>query len=69
VKLLDLDEFKVDDDGDVDPRAVKKAIDDLVKQYPDLATKKVQGGGDGGPRGGASSGSDMNQTIRERMRR
>jgi len=58
--LLDLDSV---DDAD-DPRALKRALRELVKEKPYLAP---QGGNgfDGGPgRGGAARATDMNQLIR-----
>lgn len=41
VRLLDLDEFEVDGDGDVDESAIAEAIDELLKKKPYLA---AQGG-------------------------
>jgi biotin carboxyl carrier protein len=66
VRLLDLSEFEVDANGDVDGKAIGKAIDALVKQYPALATTNGHGSGDGGARQGAPT--DMNALIRSRMR-
>lgn len=37
VALLDLDEFTVDDDGEVDAKAIGKALDDLLAERPYLA--------------------------------
>jgi len=45
VRLLDLSEFTVNDDGDVDGKAIKAAIDKLVESKPYLATST--GNGDG----------------------
>lgn len=53
VRLLDIDEFEVDDDGEVDTDAISKAIADLVKDKPYLAagaTRPPQGSADGGAR-------------------
>ncbi|MFM9643566.1 hypothetical protein [Streptomyces turgidiscabies] len=50
-KFLDLDQFEVDDDGNVDSDEVADAIDELVKSKPYLAAataKRFQGTGDGG---------------------
>lgn len=50
-KFLDLDQFEVDDDGNVDSDEVADAIDDLIKSKPYLAAataKRFQGTGDGG---------------------
>lgn len=55
VRLLDLAEFDIDDDGEVDTDAIAAAIDDLVKKKPYLAAqggRRFQGSGDGGHRGG-----------------
>lgn len=41
VKLIDLDELEVDEDGNVDEETIADAIDDLLKENPYLA---VQGG-------------------------
>jgi hypothetical protein len=51
LKFLDLDQFEVDEDGQVDEDEVADAIDDLVKNKPYLAAataKRFQGTGDGG---------------------
>lgn len=73
VKLLDLDDFEVDDKGDVDAKAITKAIDQLVKDNPGLATngdgKRTTGSADGGARGGGGTGASMNDLIRQRMGR
>lgn len=42
VRLLDLDDFEVDDDGNVDEDEIAEAIEDLLKENPYLA---AQGGG------------------------
>ncbi|MFD4527847.1 hypothetical protein ACFWP7_28735 [Streptomyces sp. NPDC058470] len=50
-KFLDLDQFEVDDDGNVDTEEVAEAIEDLIKNKPYLAAataKRFQGTGDGG---------------------
>jgi hypothetical protein len=50
-KFLDLDQFEVDDDGNVDPEEIAEAIDGLVKSKPYLAAataKRFQGTADGG---------------------
>lgn len=54
--FLNLDEFEVDEDGEVDGDAIKAALDDLLKKKPHLAAqggRRFQGGGDGGHRGGS----------------
>ncbi|MGW3936449.1 hypothetical protein [Streptomyces phaeochromogenes] len=50
-KFLDLDQFEVDDDGNVDSEEVAEAIEELIKTKPYLAAataKRFQGTGDGG---------------------
>lgn len=56
-KLLDMSQFTVSDDGDVDLAAVRSAIDELVKKEPYLAAKPAgfQGSDSDGP-GGKPSG-------------
>lgn len=68
LKLLDRDDF-VDDDGEIDERALKRAIDDLIKENPGLALRRGGGGFDGGARRTGDDDSDMNALIRDRMRR
>lgn len=52
LRFLDLSEFEVDSDGDVDSAAVASAIDDLISSKPYLAAqgKRFQGDADGGAR-------------------
>ncbi|ELP61765.1 hypothetical protein STRTUCAR8_06447 [Streptomyces turgidiscabies Car8] len=50
-KFLDLEQFEVDEDGNVDSDEVADAIEELVKSKPYLAAataKRFQGTGDGG---------------------
>lgn len=61
VRLLDLDEFTVDDDGDIDEKAISKAIDDLLKSKPYLAAngrKAPVPSADGGARTTAAPKTD-----------
>jgi hypothetical protein len=54
--FLDLTEFEVNEDGDVDQDAIAAALDDLLKKKPHLAAqggRRFAGGGDGGHRGEA----------------
>lgn len=52
-KVLDLDEFEVDDDGEVDAKSIEAAIDAFLKDNPELAGKgRPAGDAGGGPRGG-----------------
>ena len=56
LRFLDLDQFEVDEDGEVDEDEIADAIEDLVKRKPYLAAaqggngKRFQGRGDGGTR-------------------
>lgn len=64
VKLLDPAEFDVDDDGEVDRKAISRAIKGLIETHPNLASARTPGSADGGARGTAPSGADMNQMLR-----
>ncbi len=68
VRFLDLSEFEVTDDGDVDSAVISKAIDKLLKDKPYLArgeARRTTGSADGGARGGAGkTGPDMNAWLR-----
>lgn len=71
VKLLDLDQFEVDENGDVDEAEIAAAIDDLLKNEPYLAAQggkpKFQGTGDGGSRKGNGRPSQLNREDLKRM--
>lgn len=57
LRFLDLDQFEVGEDGDVDADEIADAIDDLLKNKPYLAAqggRRFQGSGDGGTRNGAN---------------
>lgn len=63
--LGDVEQF-LDSDGDVDRKALAKAIDDLVKEKPYLAgTPQAGGSFDGGARTSPPAGQDMNQLLRQ----
>jgi hypothetical protein len=50
VRMLDLADFTVDEDGDVDPKAIAAALDKLLKEKPYLAasnTRRAPGVGQG----------------------
>lgn len=53
LKLIDISEIEVDDDGEVDADAVNQAIADLIEQYPELTAdgSKFSGSADQGARG------------------
>lgn len=55
-RFLDLANFEVDDDGNVDESDITEAIEDLIKSKPYLAAqggRRFTGDGDNGPRNGA----------------
>lgn len=53
LKLVDLDGIEVDDDGEVDSKAVSKAVAAALKDVPEFK-------GDAGQGNGGASGGDMN---------
>ncbi|WP_435107346.1 hypothetical protein [Nocardiopsis synnemataformans] len=56
LRFLDLDQFEVDENGDVDNDEIADAITDLINRKPYLAAapaKRFQGTGDGGARTGS----------------
>lgn len=64
---IDLTQFEVDDKGDVDRKAIKVAVDELVKAKPYLAGTRDPDFGSRTPAtGGAKS---MNELIKQRMKR
>lgn len=67
LRFLDLTEFEVGENGDVDSAAVTAAIDDLIKNKPYLAAQggqRFQGSADGGARNGPP-GKSMKDQIAE----
>jgi hypothetical protein len=67
VKLLDLDDFEVDDNGEVDTKSIAKAIKGLIEEHPYLTGEKdgrPRGTADGGARRTAVSDDDMNLALR-----
>lgn len=70
--LLDLEQFEVNADGDVDQKKVDAAIDRLLEEKPHLAAKgaRPSGDGGGGPRGDPAGGKEsMNDLIRRKAGR
>lgn len=62
--FIDLDQFEVDDDGQVDEDEIADAIDDLLKNKPHLAAataKRFQGTGDGGARKGSGGPKQLTE--------
>lgn len=66
MRFLDLSTFKVDDNGEVDGKAIAAAIDELVKTKPYLAANGTRGTRDfdAGSRTPAGGGRSMNDLIR-----
>lgn len=67
VKLLDAEDFEVDDDGDVDEDKIDAAIDKLIEENPELALgkskEKKRSSIDSGKKGGDGK-PDMNKLLR-----
>lgn len=70
--MIDLDQFKVGDDGNVDTSAIAKAIDVLVKAKPYLASGAKPGalpGGGATPANGAMTPAEaFAESFKERLR-
>ena len=65
VKLLDLDAFKVADDGSVDVKAIDTALDKLITDHPELKATILTGSADGGRQGDPTPPKiDMNTLLR-----
>jgi len=61
---IDVDDFDVDDDGEVDTDALSAAIDDLISRKPHLGAAtapRFQGGADQGARGKSPKPSQLTQ--------
>lgn len=56
----------VDDDGDVDTKAVEKALADLLKRKPHLGKEAAPPSFDSGARRTADAPTDMNSLIRQK---
>jgi hypothetical protein len=67
LRFLDVSDFEVDADGNVDTDAIKEAVDDLLKSKPYLA---AQGGArfKGSADGGARKGSRPSQLTRDDLK-
>jgi hypothetical protein len=70
IRLLDLDAFEVGDDGEVDAKAIDRAVGQLLKDKPylsaDMANFRKRGDADQGARGRSGSGTSMNDLIRQK---
>ena len=67
---LNLDEFEVGDDGDIDSEAIEDAIADLLTRKPYLAAdtgEKFRGGADQGARGKQTTPSQVSKAELESM--
>ncbi|MFH8797062.1 hypothetical protein [Streptomyces sp. NPDC017941] len=70
LKFLDLDQFEVGEDGDVDADEIADAIEELIKNKPYLAAataKRFQGTGDGGAARKASRPKQLTQSDLKKM--
>lgn len=57
----------VNDDGEVNDKAVQAAVDSLLKDRPYLGVNKPPADFDGGQRNGATGTTDMNRLIRRQI--
>lgn len=62
-------DFEVGDDGSVDPDAITRAVDDLIKNKPSLAAqgKRFQGTADGGARNDATKVGQLTEADVKRL--
>lgn len=65
--FIDLGQFKVDDEGNADDKAITAALDALLKDKPHLGKqeqKSTTGSADQGARGTGTRSTDMNAVLR-----
>lgn len=70
LKLIDLDQFEVDENGDIDAEEISDAINTLIENEPYLAAAtapRFQGTGDGGAARKASGPSQITRDAMARM--
>lgn len=70
LRFLDLDQFEVDADGDVDAEEIADAIEELIKNKPYLAAatgRRFQGSGDGGAQRKAGRPKQLTQSDLKKM--
>jgi hypothetical protein len=69
LRFLDLSEFEVGTDGEVDASQIVSAIDNLIKSKPYLAAqgKRFEGTADGGARNDATQVAQLTQSDLDRM--
>jgi hypothetical protein len=67
VRLVDLDDIEIDDDGEVDEDSVKAAIDRILEEMPDLKAKGAakSGADTGSGKNGGGGEQDMNDLLRQ----
>lgn len=68
LRLLDLSEFDVSDDGDVDEASITSAIEALVKENPGLAAQGGSGTRFGTADGGARNGNAPTQVTEQQLK-
>lgn len=70
LKLINVSEIEVGDDGEVDSDAVNQAIADLLEQNPELAAdgSKFGGSADQGAKGKSSKPAQLSRADVERMK-
>lgn len=70
LRFLDLSQFEVDADGDVDSDEIAEAIEELIKDKPYLAAatgRRFQGSGDGGAQRKAGRPKQLTQSDLKKM--
>ena len=70
LRFLDLSDFEVGSDGEVDSSQIAKAIDDLISTKPYLAAQggqRFQGSADGGARNDANKVAQLSEADMSRM--
>lgn len=64
--FINVEDFEVDDNGDVDSDAITEAITNLLKERPYLAAgnqPRFEGGGDGGAKAPAKQNASIDEAI------
>ena len=66
---INLSDFEVGSDGEVDSSAIAQAVDDLITSKPYLAAQgtRFQGSADGGARNGTATASQLTKADADRM--
>lgn len=67
--FLKVEDYEVDDDGNVDAKSIKRDLADLLRRKPHLAAVSKKVDFEGGARKTAKGTGDMNETIRNLRRR